>query len=68
MLHSYRTLQCYCHIDHRSKERKKTVDIDILVTSRNGNSKIMQLLTILKGNFTRSRSEASSASSDVMPI
>ena len=44
--------------------RKKTVDIDILVTSRNGDRKIMQSIRITSRPPLTIRSGTSSASSD----
>ena len=41
---------CYVELEQgkHSISRKKTVDIDILVTSRNGDRKIMQSIRITK--------------------
>ena len=43
---------------------KETVDTDILITSKNGNRKITQLIRRTSGSATRMRNGASWASSD----
>ena len=47
-----------------SRARKETVDIDILVTSRNGDRKIMQSIRITSRPPSRKESGTSSASSE----
>ena len=42
-------------IPETSCKRKETVDIDILVTTRNGNRKIMQSIIITSRTTTRKR-------------
>ena len=51
-----RKLVCRQRIPEPSCARKETVDIDILVTSRNGGRKIMQSIRIMSRSPSRKRS------------
>ena len=46
---------CRPRTPESSHARKETVDINILITSRNENRKIMQFITITSGPHTRIR-------------
>ena len=46
---------CRQRIPESSCARKETVDIDILVTSKNGDKKIMQSMRITSGPLSRIR-------------
>ena len=55
-------------IPESSCARKETVDTDILVTSKNGDRKIMQYIRITSRPPSRKGSGTSWASSEVIPI